>query len=110
MSKQTEILMEIIAERGRQDLLWGVQSHPIKPSDHEFTRRFVDLDRNAKDSCNTNAANGFITWYDILWEEFCEVFAEDDPIKQREELVQLNAVSLAMIEYLDRRYPRKDEI
>ena len=110
MSKQTEILMEIIAERGRQDLLWGLQNHSIKPSDHEFTRRFVDLDKKAKDSCNVNAENGFITWYDILWEEFCEVFAEDDPQMQREELVQLNAVSLAMIEYLDRRYPKKDEV
>jgi hypothetical protein len=102
-----DILVEIIKERGRQDLLWGEQNHPIKPSDHAFTRHFVELDKFAKDVCNTNTENGFITWYDILWEEFCEVFAENDPAKQRGELVQLCAVGVSMIEYLDRRYPRR---
>jgi hypothetical protein len=109
VSKQTEILCEIVEERGRQDLTWGEQNHPIKPSGHEFTRRFVKMDQEAKESCNLAASTGNLTWYDILWEEFCEVFAEDAPAKQREELKQLNAVSLAMIEYLDRRYPKKDE-
>ena len=110
MSKQTEVLCEIIEERGRQDMIWGIQQHPIKPTGREFTRKFVELEKDAKTSYGLAEMSGSVTWYDILWEEFCEVFAQDDPIKQREELVQLNAVSLAMIEYLDRRYPRKDEI
>ena len=109
MSKQTEILCEIVEERGRQDLIHNEQNWPIKPSSRDFTRKFKNEEHGAKTNYALAELSGSITWYDILWEEFCEVFAEDDPIKQREELVQLNAVSLAMIEYIDRRYPRKDE-
>jgi len=110
MSKQTEILCEIVEERGRQDLMWGVQQHPIKPSGHKFTTNFKNLENDAKEFYKLAESTGNVTWYNILWEEFCGVFAENDPKKQREKLIQLNAGSLAMIEYLDRRYPRKDEV
>jgi hypothetical protein len=102
--------MEIIEERGRQDMIHGIQDLPIKPSGHEFTRRFEGLEKDAKESYTLAESTGNLTYYDIAWEEFCEVFAETDPKRQREELIQLNAVTHEMIEYLDRRYPRKDEI
>lgn len=110
MSKQTEILCEIVEERGRQNLIWGEQNHPIKPNDRQFTRNMGTQADYAKKTCDKAAEDGSITWYHILWEEFCEVFSEDDPRKQREELIQLNAVGLQMIEYLDRRFPKKDEL
>jgi hypothetical protein len=109
VSKQTEILCEIVEERERQDMIHGEEDWPIKPSGHEFTRRFQKLEQEAKESYALAESTGNLTWYDIAWEEFCEVFAETDPKKQRSELIQLNAVILKTIEYLDRRYPRKDE-
>jgi hypothetical protein len=109
VSKQTEILCEIVEERGRQDMMHGQQEWPIKSSSRGFARTFEMLEREAKDSYVIAESTGNLTWYDIAWEEFCEVFAATDPKRQREELLQLTAVNLAMIEYLDRRYPKKDE-
>ena len=40
---------------------------------------------------------------DILNEEVAEVYAESDPVRQREELVQVAAVAVQMIEVIDRR-------
>jgi hypothetical protein len=42
-------------------------------------------------------------WFYILDEEICEAFSETDPKKQREEMVQVAAVAVAIIDYLDRR-------
>jgi len=101
--------MEVVAERGRQELIWGEENHSIKPHGQQWTRSIQKSAEAVKASCEEATANGTVTWYDIWYEEFLEVFAEDNPKKQREELIQAMAVNLAMVEYLDRRYPRKDE-
>jgi hypothetical protein len=36
-------------------------------------------------------------------EEVCETFLETEPEKQREEMIQVAAVAVQIIEYLDRR-------
>lgn len=110
MSKQTEILCEIVEERGRQDLLWGEQNWPLKPAGREWTRLISTDADEAKVICDKNASCGNTTWYDIWREEFLEVFVEDDPKKQREEIIQALAVGVAMVEYLDRRFPKKAEV
>lgn len=46
---------------------------------------------------------GIVTWRDILHEEVCEAFAETDPVKLREELIQVAAVAVAWVETLERR-------
>jgi SpoVK/Ycf46/Vps4 family AAA+-type ATPase len=46
---------------------------------------------------------GEISWSNILMEEVYEAFAETGPEKQREELVQVAAVAVEIIEYLDRK-------
>jgi hypothetical protein len=42
-------------------------------------------------------------WFDILIEEICEAFVETEPEKQREEMIQVAAIAVAIIEYLDKK-------
>jgi NTP pyrophosphatase (non-canonical NTP hydrolase) len=44
-----------------------------------------------------------VSWFGILMEEVYEAFAETDPAKQREEMVQVAAVAVQIIKCLDRR-------
>jgi NTP pyrophosphatase (non-canonical NTP hydrolase) len=46
---------------------------------------------------------GDIAWHTILLEEVYEAFSETNPAKQREEMVQVAAVAVQIIEYLDRK-------
>jgi NTP pyrophosphatase (non-canonical NTP hydrolase) len=72
---QLDILQEIVAERGRQDLKWGTQNH--RPAD----------------------------WLAILGEEFgevCRAVFEKDATNYREELLHVAAVAVSMMECLDR--------
>jgi hypothetical protein len=96
-----KVLSEVAKERERQDLKWGEQNWQIKPKDALFD--FAKVSEYSKQVCDHRFKNGIGSWYDILNEEFCEVFAEDDPMKQREELVQVAAVAVAMIECIDRK-------
>ena len=61
--------------------------------------------RNARDASQAHSdrqeAAGTITWTDILLEEVFEALAETDPARLREELVQVAAVALAIVEDLD---------
>ena len=43
------------------------------------------------------------TWMDILGEEVLEAVVETDPARQREELIQVLAVGVQMVEAIDRR-------
>jgi hypothetical protein len=47
-------------------------------------------------------------WFDILLEEICEAFCEEKPEKQRKEMIQVAAVAVCIIEYLDRENKRKE--
>ncbi len=111
---QIEILQAIITERGRQDLIWGEQNHPLKPTKDSQTRYFQEKADKAKKLCDDAANCGTLTWFHIYKEEFYEIFAEDDPSKQMKELIQHLAVGVAMAEYLQRRFkisceePRSD--
>jgi len=74
--KLVSILSEIIEERNKQDLKWGVQDHdPLK-------------------------------WNAILGEEFGEVsksILENNSYNYREELIQVASVAIAAIECHDRK-------
>jgi len=63
---------------------------------------FAYVARGVTDSHSFSEGDGTVTWADILLEEVAEAFAEDDPAKLREELVQSGAVILKWIEKLDR--------
>lgn len=80
------VLREVGHERQRQDEEWGIQNH------HP------------------------VLWHLILAEEFGEVgkalnewhFRHDSILKTREELVQVAAVAVAMIESIDRNFSRDE--
>lgn len=98
MSETLHVLMEVMQERTRQDDKWGQQFHDIGGS-----WAFAPRAERAKRETEQAAQEGTITWRHILFEEFWEAFAEEDPIAQRAELVQVAAVAVAMIECIDRK-------
>lgn len=99
-SPHSSIFREIDAERERQDAKWGEQNHPVVDLATVLGLKFFR--DQARDTCELHAKLGTCTWYDILKEEFYEAFAESEPARQREELVQVGAVAVEIIEYIDR--------
>jgi hypothetical protein len=105
LDKHVAIFAEVHAERVRQDAKWGPQHHPIRRnSEAAFFKYEVDT---AKRTCDRYMAEGHMTWYDAAHEEFCEVFAESTPERQREELIQLIAVCVHMVENIDEEVEKK---
>lgn len=90
------IAEEIRAERGRQDLKFGVQRHANGTSE-----KFKPLADSARNATRAAEANGQQTWANILREEFWEALSERDRTKLREELIQVGAVVVAWVECLD---------
>jgi hypothetical protein len=93
------VLADVDNERTAQDIVWGEQNHPDGtglPYDTETAEA-------ARERCQQSAAMGTVTWREILFEEVWEAMAEADPVKLREELVQVAAVALAWVEAIDRR-------
>lgn len=96
------LLAEVQAERARQDIVWGEQNHP----DGTGVAAYEGADqraRIARASCQAAAAQQHVTWRHILTEEVAEAFAEDDPAKLREELIQIAAVAVQWAQAIDRR-------
>lgn len=94
------VLAEVASERVRQNAKWGEQNHP---DGTDATMR-ADAD-DIRAHVERNAANGDLTWHDVLSEEFAEATAETDPARLRAELVQVAAVAVAWVEAIDRRQP-----
>lgn len=83
----------------RQDIRWGEQNHPDGTGLTEDDTRVARV----KALNDHYVAEDSLTWRDILLEEVYEVFAETDPARLREELVQVAAVAVAWVEAIDRR-------
>lgn len=98
MSKTKNVLKEVLAERSRQDGMWGEQNHPNGTGGS--TSKI--LARAYRQLCQDNFDKGLGTWTDILKEEFYEALAENDPIKLRTELLQVAAVCCSWVEAIDR--------
>jgi hypothetical protein len=97
------IFEEIAEERAKQDEKWGEQNHPpilISGTDAKADRE--DHVKDAEMFKTINDSRTSHSWDTILLEEVHEAFAEEDPAKIREELVQVGAVVVAAIESLDR--------
>jgi len=101
MSSRLVLYAEIDAERRRQEANWGEQNHPMNTTSCNWM--YTAIARDAKKSCECAAKEGNLTWFDILFEEFCEVFAERTLERQRDELIHVAAVAVQMIEYIDRK-------
>jgi hypothetical protein len=103
---QKQIISDVIAERFRQDEKWGEQNHLlVREEDIEVSK---EMEVIYKQLCDFHEAIGTITWYDILMEEVFEAFAESDKDKQRQELIQVIAVGVVMVECLDRKQIGKE--
>lgn len=92
-------LLEVVRERERQDTKWGEQNHPDgtgKDGDEKLATFWRHV-------CESRAANGRVTWRDILQEEVAEAYAESEPTRLRAELIQVAAVAVQWIEAIDRR-------
>lgn len=93
------ILEEVLWEREQQDIRWGEQNHP----DGTYQEVFEYEAALAKQRCADAVRISVLTWQLILAEEVAEAFAESDPVKLREELIQVAAVATCWIEAIDRR-------
>jgi hypothetical protein len=115
------ILYEISAERQRQDQKWGEQNHPDGTGDDVllFHNRvpatstdttsptFGTMAYVARDTTDDMAAQGKVTYADILLEEVFEALAEQDPAKVRKELIQVAAVAVQWVQKIDRDTARR---
>lgn len=104
-----KILTEISNERDRQTNKWGEQ-HRRLGVDEEVWGEIATL---AKESCDkaeidskSDDVNLKAAWFDILLEEVAEVGAEPETElkKIRNELIQVAAVAVAIIEDIDQNY------
>ena len=106
-----EILNEFGRERDRQIAKHGVQNHlpnGTGPDETLFRMRGVismadlaSLARFKTDQFSYSEGDKTITYLDVLIEEMFEAFAESDPAKLREELIQVGTVAAAWIEAID---------
>lgn len=99
MSEREHVLGEVASEHERQNVKWGEQNHP----DGTGSSMYKGLADTHKVLCSAAASKGLCTWRHILQEEVAEAFAESDPVRLREELVQVAAVAVQWIEAIDRR-------
>jgi hypothetical protein len=91
-------IVNVMAERDRQDAKWGQQNHR-DGTGHNYERARESY-RNA---CQAAFAEDVGTWADVWLEEVFEALAETNPYKLREELIQAAAVAVAWVEAIDRR-------
>lgn len=94
---------EVRKERARQNDRWGEQNH------HDGTgETFIYKANTMRKRCDGAFAANMGTWKHILEEEVYEAFAESNPEKLKEELIQVAAVCKAWVECIDRRTKRND--
>jgi len=109
MNKQTftkDIFEEIKAERKRQDEKFGEQNHSLR-------NKFFDCGHcKGKENFyrKINKKEDFrFSWLTVLLEEVYEAFSTKNMQKQREEMIQVAAVTVAIIECLDRRITEQEQ-
>lgn len=96
-----EFIRDVLEERLRQQRVWGDQVHPDgtgSPS-QRATAGFARL------TCDNASARGEVTWCQILTEEIAEAFAESDPVKLKQELIESAAVILNWVTAISLRTP-----
>lgn len=100
------VLREVLAERRQQDTKFGEQNHPDGTGPEHvwaFTGPAAYVADCARTECQRLFKEGYGTWLAVLREELAEAFAESDPVKLRDELVQVAAVAVNWVESIDRR-------
>lgn len=96
----SQAFVDVGNERLRQDVKWGEQNHPSFADVIDYPIADGDTCRAI---CQAHFERGEGNWAHILLEEVGEAMDErDNPLKLREELVQIAAVAIAWIGCLDR--------
>ncbi len=110
-----DVLSELMEERARQHAKWGDQNCPSLDrvllereggcSPERMAEDYeIPGENRAKFLCQNRFRQGEGTWGHILIEEVSEAIAcLGDEVAMREELIQVAAVTVAWIEYLDRK-------
>ncbi len=96
----TLVLNDVFAERERQEAKFPDQSDLPDGTGTEHSKTVADLARSA---CDDAARCKTLTWKHILREEYAEAMAETELPKLRKELIQVAAVAVKWVEWLDRR-------
>jgi NTP pyrophosphatase (non-canonical NTP hydrolase) len=99
VNETDRVLLDVYAERARQDLVWGKQTHHYGTSQTLYSpweRRYKQ-----QYTAETRTRRG-PSWTTILLEEAFEAAAETDLERLRAELVQVAAVAVNAIENIDR--------
>lgn len=95
---EISVYTEIEEERNKAEAKFPDQHLPSGTSRSDWSGEELA----AKAECNKRHKYGNLTWRDVLYEEVCEAFAEEDPAKLRAELVQVAAMAVRWIEDLGR--------
>lgn len=90
------LLKEVHAERRAQLEKFGPQEHP-NGTDSSFS----DLADAFREDADRAAAEGNLTWRQIMLEEVYEALSETDPVKLRAELIQVMSVASSWIDNID---------
>lgn len=96
----TSIIHDYLDERDRQEMKFPEQHLPNGTSHSNWSPD----EMAAKAVVANRVKYGGLTWRDVLYEEVCESFAEENDEKLRIELIQVMAVAGRWIEDIDRRY------
>ena len=93
------LFAEVSGELDRQFEQWGEQNHPNGTGGAYWTAAA----NAAKSATDRAVKQNAVTWTQILDEEMKEAFAEENPARIREELIQVAAVALQWAAAIDRR-------
>lgn len=97
-TKTREILYEIQRECVRREVRGGAdRGHPLGMGLPDF----AGLAEQAKHDTDEATKDGTLTWRHIVNEEFFEMVCESDPDRVREEAIQLAAVVVQIVKYID---------
>lgn len=98
--RTTMVLNEVFAERERQEAKFPDQHDLPDGTGQDHSAVVAKIARAA---CDEAHKAGRLTWRHILCEEYAEAVAEVDRDKLRAELIQVAAVAVKWVEWLDRR-------
>ena len=99
-SATEDVLADVSNERESQHEQWGDQVLPMGTGP-----AFAEEAGMYRAICRDAAADGDLTYADILLEEVFEALAEEDPLKAKDELIQVAAVAVKMVELINRQVP-----
>ena len=111
--ERKRIAHQVLQECNKQVEKWGEQNHPCldqtllnRPggcTPERMCQHYeIPSEGRAKFMCDNAFKTKQGTYSHILVEEVAEAISEQDPVKRREELVQVAAVAIAQIEKIDR--------